>query len=169
MTEIRDYNGNGRWSRESIQRRFESYSKSFGTTIIKLEPLTYQEGQVKWIYPLLDAVITGIKKRDPACIELGIELIEDGNSMPFGMTLKYNAARALRRSSDLLTENQRTRIRDRVAEMMIAEYMPREFLQYLKLLSAIGVDSVVSRVEAEANLENPWVRRYLERIRLSNE
>ena len=167
MTEIRDYNGEGRWSRESIERRFESYAKSLGTTIEKLEPRTHQEGQVRWIYPLLDAVTHGIEKRDPACLELGIELIEDSDSMPFGMILKYNAARALRRSADLLTEDQRNRIRDRVVEMLIAEYTPPEFKQYVKLLRAIGVGSVPSRVEAKANLENPWVRRHLERIRSS--
>src|SRR5688572_7910061 len=164
MTEIRDYNGEGRWSRESIERRFASYAKSFGTTIKELEPRTYEQGEVKWIYPLLDAVIDGIKKRDPACIEIGVELIEDSDSMPFGMTLKSNAARALRRSADLLTQGQRSRIRKRVADMLIAEYMPREFLQYVKLVRAIGFESELPRVEANADLDKRWVRRYLEKI-----
>ena len=164
MTEIRDYNGEGRWSRESIERRFASYAKSFGTTIKELEPRTYEQGEVKWIYPLLDAVIDGIKKRDPACIEIGVELIEDSDSMPFGMTLKSNAARALRRSADLLTQDQRSRIRKRVADMLIAEYMPREFLQYVKLVRAIGFESELPRVEANADLDKRWVRRYLEKI-----
>ena len=165
MTEIRDYNGQGRWSRESIQRRFDSYAKSFGTTIGRLEARTHQEGQVKWIYPLLDAVVDGIERRDLACIELGIELIEDSDSMPFGMTLKYNAARAIRRSADLLTGDQRDRIRDRVTEMLIAEYTPREFKQYIKLVRTIGAGSVVSKVEAKANLQNPRIRHYLDLLR----
>jgi len=120
---------------------------------------------VQWIYPLVESVIEGIEKRDLACIEIGIELIEDSDSMPFGMILKSNAARALRRSADLLTEEQRSRIRERVADMLIAEYMPREFLQYVKLLRAIDSEPVRLRVETNANLENPWVRRYLEKIR----
>ena len=124
---------------------------------------------MRWIYPVMDAVIEGIEKRDRACIELGIELIEDGDSMPFGMILKSNAARALRRSANLLTEDQRSRVRDRVVAMMIDKYMPREFLQYVKLVRAIGPESTISRVEAEADLNDRWVRHYLERLRLSNE
>lgn len=165
MIEIRDYNGKGRWSRESVESRFKSYSRSLGTTIGKLEPRTFEEGSVKWIYPSAEAVVEGIEKHDQACIELGIELIEDSASMPFGMILKSNAARALRRSADLLTEDQRERIRKRVAQMLIDEYMPREFLQYVKLAKEIGFDSELVRVEAEADIENRWVRHYLDQLR----
>lgn len=165
MTEIRDLNGPGRWSRESISSRFKSYSNSFGTTINELEPRTYEEGSVKWVYPLMQVAIDGIERQDPACIELGIELIEDSASMPFGMILKSNTARALRRTADLLTEDQRNRIRKRVTEMLISEYMPREFLQYVKLAREIGFDDEVSRVESEADLENRWIRHYLGQLK----
>lgn len=165
MTEIRDYNGIGRWSRESIESRFKSHSKSLGTTIERLEPQTAEEGSVKWVYPLMDAVVDGIEKRDPACIELGLELIEDSASMPFGMIIKSNAARALRRSADLLTEGQCNRIRKRVADMLISEYMPREFLQYVKLAKRIGFEREIHLVESNANLENRWVRHYLDQLR----
>ena len=117
-----------------------------------------------WIYPSADAVIEGIKKRDPACVEIGIELIEDSASMPFGMRVKSNAARALRQVADLLTENQRSRIRNRVADTLVAGYMPREFVQYVKLARKIGMGAVLSRIQAEADLEIPWVRRYFERL-----
>jgi len=166
MIEIRDYNGEGRWSRESIERRFDTYSKSFGTTVRKIEPRTYEKGTVKWVYPLVEAVVDGINKNDPACIELGIELIEDSESMPFGMILKSNTARALRHSVDFLTEDQRRRIRKRVGDMLITKYMPREFLQYVKLARAIGFDDEVSRVESEADLDDSWVRHYLDRLLL---
>lgn len=169
MTEIRDYNGKGRWSRESISSRFQSYAKSFGTTVNELEPRTFEEGSVKWVYPLMEAAIAGIEKKDLACIELGIELIEDGASMPFGMILKSNTARALRSRADLLTEDQRDRIRNRVADMLISEYMPREFLQYVKLCRDFGFDKAVSRVESEADLDNRWVRLYLGKLKSSND
>lgn len=165
MTEIRDYNGKGRWSRESVEGRFKSYSKSFGTTIGKLEPRIYEEAGVRWIYPLAEAVEEGIKKKDPACIELGVELIETSESMPFGMILKSNAARALRRQATRLTPDQKDRIRKRVAEMLIAEYMPREFLQYVKLAKEVGFGDETGRVETEADLGNQWIRHYLERLR----
>lgn len=165
MTEIHDYNGKGRWSLEAVESRFKSYSKSLGTTINTLEPRIYEEGSVKWIYPLAEAFVEGIEKHDPASIELGIELIEDSASMPFGMILKSNTARALRHSATLLTEEQCRRIRNRVGDMLISEYMPREFLQYVKLAKAIGFDDEVSRVELEADIENHWVRHYLEKLR----
>lgn len=92
IKEIRDYNGEGRWSRESIERRFNSYANSHGTTVRKLNPQIYNEGHIQWVYPLLNAVIEGIEKRDLACVELAIELIEDSSSMPFGMMLKSNAS-----------------------------------------------------------------------------
>jgi hypothetical protein len=166
--ETRDYNGKGNWSLESVERRFKSYSKIFGTTLERLEPHIYEEGSTTWIYPLADAVIDGIKSKDAACVELGIELIEESASMPFGMTLKSNTARALRQSAELLTEDQRRRIRRRVADMLIAQYMPREFVQYVKLARKIGFDDEVPRVRSEADFENRWVRHYLDRLTAIN-
>ena len=164
MIEIRDYNGKGRWSRESIERRFESYSKTFGTTINKLEAQIHEENSIRWIYPLVNSVVVGIEKHDPACIELGIELIEDSDSMPFGMILKSNVARALRRVTDRLSEEQQSRIRTRVGNMLIARYMPREFIQYVKLARRIGFDAEFPRVRSAADIKDRWVQHYLDRL-----
>lgn len=105
------------------------------------------------------------QKERPGCIELAVELIETSDPMPFGMILKSNAARALRRHATLLTADQKDRIRKRVAEMLIAEYMPREFLQYVKLAKEVGFGDEIGRVESEADLGNRWIRHYLERLR----
>ena len=78
--------------------------------------------------------------------------------------MKSNAARALRQNVDLLTESQRRRIRNRAADMLIAGYMPREFVQYVKLARKIGMGTELSRIQRNADLEIPWVRRYLERL-----
>ena len=164
MIEIRDYNGKGRWSRESIERRFESYSKTLGTTINNLEAQIHEENSIRWIYPMVNSVVVGIEKHDPACIELGVELIEDSDSMPFGMILKSNVARALRRVRDHLTEEQQSRIRTRVGDMLIARYMPREFIQYVKLARKIGFSEEISRVRSDADLKDGWVQHYLDRL-----
>ena len=34
------------------------------------------EGDVRWIYPVMRAVIEGMERGDPACIILGIEFID---------------------------------------------------------------------------------------------
>jgi hypothetical protein len=125
MIEIRNYNGDGRWSHAAIKRRWESYAKSFGTDLLNIEPVIYETDSVRWIYPLVEAVIKGIEVKDQACIEIGIELIEGSDSMPFGMILKSNAARALRHSAERLAEDQRRRIRARVRDMLVSGYMPR--------------------------------------------
>lgn len=164
MSEVRDYNGQGRWSRDEIERRFRSYAKAFGTTVRELNPRIYEEGSTKWIYPLIEEVIVGIRQADPACIELGVELIEDSDSMPFGKILKSNAAKALRHSAGHLSEYHRRRIRKRVADMLIGQYMPREFVQYVKLARTIGFADELERVRSEADLTNRWVRHYLERL-----
>ena len=100
MKEIRDYNGKGRWSREEIERRFKSYAKAFGTTVKEINPRVHEEGSTTWIYPLIEDVIDGINQGDRACIELGVELIEDSDSMPFGKILRSNTAKALRHSAE---------------------------------------------------------------------
>lgn len=164
MIEVRDYNGQGRWSREAIERRFRSYASSFGTTVKELTPRIYEEGSTKWFYPLIEEVIVGIRQGDPACIELGVELIEDSDSMPFGKILKSNAAKALRHSAGHLSEDHRRRIRKRVADMLIEQYMPREFVQYVKLARTVGFAEELDRVRSEADLTDRWVRHYLERL-----
>lgn len=164
MAEIRDYNGKGRWTSESIQRRYESYAKSAGSKNAPLKSIEHEKGSVKWIYPLMHSVIEGIKTGDRACIELGVELVEDGDSMPFGMTLKSSTARSLRQSANLLTIEQQNRIRKRVGDMLIAKYMPREFVEYVKLAKTIGFEMEMSRVNADADRENYWVNHYIERL-----
>ncbi|MBX3296629.1 MAG: hypothetical protein KF762_13075 [Acidobacteria bacterium] len=164
MNEIRDFNGQGRWSREEIERRFRSYAKAFGTTGLELNPRIYEAGSTKWFYPLIEEVIVGIRQGDRACIELGVELIEDSDSMPFGKILKSDAAKALRHSAGHLSEDHRRRIRKRVADMLIEQYMPREFVQYVKLARTVGFAEELERVRSEADLTNRWVRHYLERL-----
>ena len=164
MTEIRDYNGKGRWSRESIIQRFAEYSRSLGSSVGELEAVTYDDDSVTWIYPLAESVIKGIENRDRACIELGLELIEDSSSMPFGMILKSNTSRALRKAYDSLTHEQQDRIRRRVADMMITKYMPREFVQYVKLVKKIGFGDEIERVKSQADLSDRWVRHYLDQF-----
>jgi hypothetical protein len=106
-------------------------------------------------------VIEGIVAGDLACAEIGVEFIEQDASFPFGLVLKSNTARALRRMKELLPEQQE-RIRRRVAAMLIAEYLPREFRQYAKLARTIGMSDLLSAQAGVFNLHNPWVAHYIE-------
>jgi hypothetical protein len=36
-----------------------------------------QKGKERWIYPIMESVIVGIKNGDKACIELGVEFLDE--------------------------------------------------------------------------------------------
>jgi hypothetical protein len=134
-----DYNGEGPWSREQITERYARHADELG--IVRrhdLSPTEHSERGRHWVYPVMQKVIDGIKAGDPACVRLGIEFIEEDGHLPFGRTLKSNAARALRRAT--LSDEQKERIRRRVFAMLRAGHVPREFGDYAKLVRHIGFD-----------------------------
>ena len=105
-------------------------------------------------------VIKGIERGDLACIALGVEFVEEDARFSFGRIIKSNAARALRRSA--LTLEQQERIRKRVAHMLVAEHVPREYREYAKLLRKVGMGDWWSFIENGANRNNPYVMRYFD-------
>jgi hypothetical protein len=156
---IIDYNGVGFWSPSSVRQRYELYAQNLRVTSLKdLTPKTHEEAGKRWIYPIMEQVIEGIELDDPACVQIGIEFIEDSSSFPFAMILKSNTARALRRSH--FTSDQEERIRKRVVEMICTGYLPREFRQYAKLAKKIGMKDWLPQIEREADLSNPWIKQY---------
>jgi hypothetical protein len=156
MTVI-DYNGTGFWSVDEVLRRYAEYARRLGiTTPRDLRPEVHSADDKQWIYPVMDRVIEGIEGGDPACVELGVEFIEEDALFPFGRVLKSNTARALRRAS--LTDEQKERIRKRVVEMLGTRYLPREYRQYAKLARKIGLGTWLSRIEEQA--ENPRTKHY---------
>jgi hypothetical protein len=143
----RDYNGDGEWSCESVIRRYESNCLMLKVPIQRLLcPKIYGVGDDRRVYPIMDAVNEGIREDDPACIELGIDFICESKSFPFGMTLKSQTARALRKAA--LTPAQLDRIRERVAHMLTTAYLPQEYRFYVRLLRRTGLgqfkDTLVS-------------------------
>jgi hypothetical protein len=135
---VQNYNGDGEWSVDSVVRRYETYCRQLHVPEQRiLLPKTHTEGDSRWIYPIMDAVIQGIKEDDPACTELGIDFISESKGFPFGMTLKSKAARALRKAT--LSARQEDRIRTRVATMLIEGYLPQEYRFYSRLLRRTGL------------------------------
>jgi hypothetical protein len=160
MTEI-DYNGTGFWSVERVLSRYAGYVKKYRIEAPReLAPLVHEEGEKRWIYPVMYRVIEGIEAGDLACAEIGIEFIEEDQSFTFGQVLKSNTARALRRIQ--LTEEQKERIRKRVVVMLIAGYLPREYRQYARLARKIGLGEWFDKIKSIMPSNNPWVNRYYE-------
>lgn len=135
---VHDYNGEGDWSVDSVIGRYQSHCRRLGIAEQRvLRAAVHSEGETRWVYPIMSSVIEGIKDDDPACTELGIEFISERKGFPFGMTLKSQAARALRKAS--LTPEQMDRVRMRVATMLVEGYLPQEYRFYSRLLRRTGL------------------------------
>jgi len=162
--EVRDYNGVGAWSRDAVLERYRTYSRDLGSfEPADLRPHEHAEGDVKWIYPVMDSVIPLIERGDPAVVALGVELVEEDQLMPFGRILKAKTARALRGTT--LSPDQVERIRRRVVGLLVAGTFRREFHQYAKLLRHIGLGNWWPEVERRVDRENPYAMRYFEYLR----
>lgn len=154
-----DYNGTGRWSLQSIQERYAIYARQLNIVApLDLIPEKYETSEVEWIYPVMFEVIEGIERGDKACIEIGVECIEENQWLSFGRIIKANTARALRRST--LTPLQAERLRKQIVSMLLDEHIPGHYREYAKLLRKIGLGDWRSPIEKQANCNNPHVLRY---------
>ena len=159
-----DYNGQDRWSRDAVITRYNSYSERYGFAPERIVPREFSDGRTTWIYPVMHEIIARIETGDRAAAEIGVELLEESGSFPFGRILKSNSARALRRCTALTPELE-ARIRTRIVSMLASGYLPREFRQYAKLARRVGVQRELQASRALLNLENPWVAHYYELLR----
>jgi len=156
---IRDYNGTGRWSRESINQRYKEYARRGGVkSPLDLKPQEHTSGTTHWVYPVMFAVIEAIEAGDPAAIQIGIEFLEEDQKFTFGKILKASNARALRRAA--LLPEQVERARKRIIQMLLAGQVPHEYQDYARLLRKIGVGGWWSGVEEHVDRSNPYVLRF---------
>lgn len=156
--EVRDYNGTGDWSAEAMIHRYNVYSRQHGHAPRALRPREQVEGDIRWIYPVMDEVIVGIKAGDPSCVELGVEFVESGHKQPFGRILHANVARALRRVP--LSPHQIQRLRSRILSMLVEGQVPHEYHEYAKLLRRIGLGPTWPDVRQKIDLGNRYGLRY---------
>jgi hypothetical protein len=153
-----DYNGVGIWSAEGIQKRYKNYADVTRTDPFQLVPRRHREGGRTWVYPLMEQIIDLIVAGDRPAIEIGIEFLLEDEHFAFGMRLKSNTARALRRAS--LTQEQQARIRERLVGMMLSGQVPHEWREYKRLPRRIGLGSLWPLLEKGVDRENEYVMRY---------
>jgi hypothetical protein len=161
MMEITNFNGHGRWSVQAIQERYLEYARQLKvspTLDLKPREQGHPTNGRLWIYPIMDQVIGGIEKGDKACIEIGVECIEENQWLAFGRVIKANTARALRRST--LTPQQIERLRKYIVSMLIEEHTPGHYREYAKLLRKIGLGNYWPMLEEQVNCNNPYVFRF---------
>ena len=163
---IKNYNGKNRWSVEAVQTRYRDYCRALALEPSRtLQPFEHRQGDIVWIYPVMDNVIDGIVEGDAGCIALGVDFVEEAALFPFGPRLKSNTARALRRA--VLTEEQKARLRARVSVMLIMGIVPHEMREYAKLLRTIGVAEWWPRLERHIPRDNPYAMRFFNGLRES--
>jgi hypothetical protein len=155
---LRDYNGVGIWSAEKIEKRYRQHADAIGVDPAPLAPIRHTEGDITWVYPLMEEIIKLIEAGDKAAIEIGIEFIQEDDYFVFGKILKSNTARALRRAS--LTQEQQSRIRERLVGMLLSGQVPHEWHEYKRLLRHIGLGSLWPALENGVDRENKHVMRY---------
>jgi hypothetical protein len=161
MTEIHDYNGTEEWSGAAIRERYLQLARAMGQTQGRdLTPREHSEDSTRWVYPVMDEVIDGIKAGDLACVELGVQFIERAGKQAFGRILHANTARALRRAT--LSPTQIERLRSRILDMLVKAQVPHEYREYAKLLRRIGIGSRWPRISAAVDRANPYVMRYVQ-------
>lgn len=166
--EVIDYNGKGRWSSDAIRDRYREQAARLGVDEpLDLRPKVLTRGERRWIYPIMDAVISGIETGDLACCAIGVEFLEEDEKFSFGANLKYRCARALRRAD--LTEALAARLRRRIVAMLLAGNVPREYREYSRLLRRLGFESLWPRIDAGASRQNRYVMRYFEYFKLIHE
>lgn len=160
--EVCDYNGIAEWSAPSIQERYGRYARELGLSEFRdIAPREHVQGNIRWVYPIMDEVIKGIKAQDPACIDIGVEFIEHGPKQPFGRILHSNTARALRQHRASLSNAQIERLRRRILGMLVDGEVPHEYKEYAKLLKRIGVGPDWPDVLGSVDRANPYVLRYV--------
>jgi hypothetical protein len=153
--EVFDYNGEGKWSRAELLKRYAHYANELGISPRDLLPTEHVEQRRRWIYPVMDKVNEGIEAGDQACIRLGVEFLEEDAKFPFGRTLKANTARALRRAS--LTDDQRFRIRRKVFGLLRDGHVPRHFREFARLVRKVGYEAAEI---PDVDVSNPHAVRF---------
>lgn len=157
---IIDYNGAGKWSQNQIKQRYAQYCQQFKILHpLDIDPYECVTVEIKRIFPVMDKIILGIEQNDEACKIIGVELIEESQTMPFGKILKSNTARALRRS--VLNKHLEERLAARIVSMLIEGNVPREYKEYAKILRKIGISkSYWQEIERDFPHHNQYARRY---------
>lgn len=156
--QIRDHDGEGRWSAAQIVARYHDYTTQLGVAAPRdVWPRVFESGGCKWVSPVMERIIEGIEEQDVACAEIGVEFIEEDRGFVFGAILKSNTARALRRCQ-VLTGAQVDRIRRRIVRLYATGVVPREFAQYLRLIRRVGAGPYWPEVAA-AEPRNYFAKR----------
>jgi hypothetical protein len=146
------------WTIAAVRERYRRYCRQLGTHPRDLTT-RYPDPDPRWLNQTMRLIMDGIARHDPACVMVGIDLVEEDRSLPWGRLLKSDMARALRQHARL-TEPDKARLRNRFTDMLLRGYLPREYKEYAKLFRKIGLDGHAQIIERQADQSNRFIRRW---------
>lgn len=115
----------------------------------------------------MDEMGRRIKSGQLAAAEMGLEMLEEDSGFPFGSIVKSNLGRALGKPK--LCPSQVERVQARVADMLIRNFLPKEFRQYAWLCRRLGgLGAQRALVERRADRSRPWVDWYIRYLTQAN-
>lgn len=157
------------WRREEVIR----IHRELGGTCVIDGPLATEPGAPAWLpdrhnwlqyRATLHRVADGVRKNDPACVEIGIRFIELDHIGSYSGYIRARLARALRPA--LLSTEQKVRLDEHFLHIVITQNFREEFSEYQKLWPGIlsqGSRKILleSLVTHAQNPRSGWLRSLL--------
>ena len=106
-----------------------------------------------------------VKDGDIGAIDDATHLIDADPHLPFGKLVKSELARALKQSSEKISETNRYILINRTISILNLEYCPREAEDYCKLIRKLGglaIDEVTSKAKPRCEKSVSLVSRLVE-------
>jgi hypothetical protein len=159
-----NYNQQGKWSVEAVQRRYSDLRVLLGDVEgFDLDPRRYTNNRgITWIYNIMDAVVDGVQLGDNACVQLAIDYIEDDVMASTTGYIRERMARALRHVE--LKEHQKERLTEVFLNQLAQTNLHKEFREYCRLFKTIGIEPYRKEIEEHARSDKLYVRRAVQRL-----
>jgi hypothetical protein len=159
-----DYNSEGKWSVTAVESRYTRLRTKLGNvTDFELKPRAYTNSRgMTWLYNIMESAVEGVRRGDPACIELSVEYIEDNVMGSYTGYIRERLARSLRHAE--LSNSQRTRLINVFLSQLARGYLHQEFREYSRLFKSLGIDDHRSNIGHALTSEQAYIRRAAERL-----
>ncbi|WP_434339813.1 hypothetical protein [Motilimonas cestriensis] len=159
-----NYNPDGKWSVESVQKRYRELSLVYGGVgDFFPEPKVYinQRGAM-WTYNIMKSVVDGVQLGDKACIQLSIEYIQDNLVASTTGYIRERMARALCTAE--LSNSQKKALVNVFLTMLENGNLQQQFREYIRLFKYIGIEPYLKDIERYRLSEKQYIRRAAEKL-----
>ena len=156
---IINYNPEGKWSTESVKKRYWEQSVSLGgVSGFEPTPKTYTNfNGCTWVYNVMESVIDGVQLGDFTCVQLCIDYINDDVKAPTTGYTKERMARALRHAS--LSDKQKKELSEIFIKQLESGKIYKEYREYIRLFKIIGVTPYKEKIQKCIKGQQEFIKR----------